>query len=115
MPDTPEADNPLPASPSPKPIKHSYEVATRKLHADNPNHPGVTEADIEQVLNNPALVEQDQDKLWKWYATGATNGRYRHLTVVYVAKRASLDTITAYPATKRRVLEFNRLKKEGTL
>ena len=43
-------------------IKHSYEKSTGRLHADNLKHPGITEADIEQVLNNAALLEQDDDK-----------------------------------------------------
>jgi len=83
-----------------RPIRCSYEKSGR-LHADNPNHPGVTEDDVRAVLTNLAYVEVDAGKVWKKYATGVCSGRYRFLTVVYVDKKSELVAITAYPASAR--------------
>lgn len=112
------ATKPQPAQARPadaRPINHSYEKATGRLHADNPHHPGITEADIEQVLDNLALIEQDERKLWKWKATGPTKGKYAHLTVVYYVKQGEVNTITAHPPNAQSLAEYLRLKKEGKL
>lgn len=68
------------------------------LHANNPNHPGVTEDDMIAVLSGPALVAPDaRGRKNRFEATAATEGRYDVLTVVYHEGKV-LTAITAWPA-----------------
>lgn len=96
-----------------KPIYCSYEKAGN-LHADNPNHPGITEEDIIEVLSNMALVKNDASRRTKKCATGTCSGAYDVLTVVYIETAASLRAITAYPSSpKDRKLYMQLMSKGG--
>ena len=106
-----------------------------KLQADNSGCPGVTEADLVQVLTNWAAMAQDERHPWRWYATGPTDGIFSYLTVVFVRSQdrkhpglrlehpaaASHDdlgeiiALTAFPAKSRSMEEYVRLRKEEGL
>lgn len=83
-------------------IIHNYETlpdGTRRLHADNSNHPGITEQDIEEVLLNVHLAEPVVAYPGQIHATGATSGQYPILTVALKRlKGGNWFAITAWPA-----------------
>lgn len=79
-----------------KSITHHYDP-DGTLHADNPSHPGITEADIEFVLRNLAMVTPNHTYAGQKLATGATQGVYPFLTVAYKENQTALFAITAWP------------------
>lgn len=89
----------------------AYKNADGTLHAANPNHPGVREQDLIEVLSNLALVEEDSQKNGVLLATGATSNPksgYDVMTVVYADNGRELFAITAYPARPRQRREYLR-------
>lgn len=94
-----------------KKILHHYDL-DGSLHADNPSHPGIVEADIEQVLCNPALVRSNHPRYaGQKLATGPTSGVYSYLTVPYMENDTALYAPTAFPADAGYRSEYLRLVK----
>ena len=83
------------------------------LHADNANHPGITEANMVAVLTGPAYVAPDPKRKNTFRATAATEGVYDLLTVVYRNGRV-ITAITAYPARRESREAYMAAVNEGS-